>query len=176
MLLQLLTHVQLLCDPMDCSPPGSSIHGIFQAGVWSGLPFPSPGESSQPSDQTRVSHIAGRCFTVWATREAMVSNKIWVNPVMSPKQTAIRKWLLRSKYAACHFRAKFLSLSWTVSIHILRTKRGDTCRLNLTFHLDQKLFSHRSQRTMANVPSTHSNSFSWQTVGTWGMVNRGPAA
>ena len=31
-----------LCDPMDCSLPGSSIHGIFQAEYWSGLLFPSP--------------------------------------------------------------------------------------------------------------------------------------
>ena len=34
-----------LCDPMDCSLSGSSVHGIFQATVlWSGLPFPSPGD------------------------------------------------------------------------------------------------------------------------------------
>ena len=33
---------------MDCSPPGSSVHGIFQAGIWSGLPFPSPGDLSDP--------------------------------------------------------------------------------------------------------------------------------
>ena len=31
-----------LSDPMDCSPPGSSIHGIFQAEYWSGVPLPSP--------------------------------------------------------------------------------------------------------------------------------------
>ena len=31
-----------LRDPMDCSPPGSSIHGIFQAKYWSGVPLPSP--------------------------------------------------------------------------------------------------------------------------------------
>ena len=31
-----------LCDPMDCSPPGSSVHGISQAR--SGLPFPPPGK------------------------------------------------------------------------------------------------------------------------------------
>ena len=38
-----LSRVQL-CNPMDCSLPGSSIHGIFQAKeYWSGLPFPSPG-------------------------------------------------------------------------------------------------------------------------------------
>ena len=30
-----------LCDPMDCSLPGSTVHGIFQARYWSGLPFPS---------------------------------------------------------------------------------------------------------------------------------------
>ena len=58
-----------LCDPMDCSLPGSSIHGIFQARVleWVAISF-SRG-SSQPSDLTRVSHTPGRHFTVWATRE-----------------------------------------------------------------------------------------------------------
>ena len=33
-----------LCNPMDCSPPGSSVHGILQARYWSWLPFPSPGD------------------------------------------------------------------------------------------------------------------------------------
>ena len=51
-----------LCDPMDCSLPGSSIHGIFQAGVleWVAISF-SRG-SSQPGDRTQVSHIAGGFF------------------------------------------------------------------------------------------------------------------
>ena len=59
-----------LCDPMDCSPPGSSVHGILQARrlKWVGIPF-SRG-SSWPRDQTRVSCIAGRFFTIWVTREA----------------------------------------------------------------------------------------------------------
>ena len=53
-----------LCDPMDCSLPGSSVHGIFQARVleWVAISF-SRG-SSGPRDQTRVSRIAGRRFTV----------------------------------------------------------------------------------------------------------------
>ena len=34
----------ILRDPMDCSLPGSSIHGIFQAKYWSGVPLPSPKE------------------------------------------------------------------------------------------------------------------------------------
>ena len=33
-----------LCDPMDYSPPGSSVHGTLQARVWSGLPCPPPGD------------------------------------------------------------------------------------------------------------------------------------
>ena len=32
------------CDSMDSSPPGSSVHGIFQAAYWSGLPCPTPGD------------------------------------------------------------------------------------------------------------------------------------
>ena len=53
---------------MDCSPPGSSIHGILQARTleWVAISF-SRG-SSRPRDQTRVSRIIGRRFTVWATK------------------------------------------------------------------------------------------------------------
>ena len=57
-----------LCDPVDCSLPGSSVRGISQARVleWVSISF-SRG-SSQPRDRNWVSHIAGRCFAVWATR------------------------------------------------------------------------------------------------------------
>ena len=60
-----------ICNPMDGSLPGSSVHGILQARVleWVAMPF-SRG-ASQPRDQTWVSCIAGRFFTVWATREAI---------------------------------------------------------------------------------------------------------
>ena len=60
------------CDPMGCSPPGSSVHEIFQARIleWVAISF-SRG-STWPRYWTRVSHTIGRCFTVWATREAWV--------------------------------------------------------------------------------------------------------
>ena len=53
-----------LCDPVDCSLPGSSIRGILQARVleWGAISF-SRG-SSQPRDQTWVSCIVGRRFTI----------------------------------------------------------------------------------------------------------------
>ena len=48
-----------LCDPTDCSPPGSSLHGFLQARIleWVAIPF-SRG-SSWPRDGTRVSHMQG---------------------------------------------------------------------------------------------------------------------
>ena len=36
------------CDPMDCSPLGSSVHGISQARILEGLPFPTPGHLPDP--------------------------------------------------------------------------------------------------------------------------------
>ena len=56
-----------LWDPMDCSLPDSSVHGIFQARVLEWIAISSSRGSSQPRDQTQVSHIAGRFFTIWAT-------------------------------------------------------------------------------------------------------------
>ena len=57
---------------MDCSLPGSSVHGIFQARIldWVAISF-SRGSSS-PRHQTEVSCIAGGFFTNWATREAQL--------------------------------------------------------------------------------------------------------
>ena len=61
-----------LCNPMDCSLPGSSVHGILQARIikWVDISF-SRG-SCQPRDQTLVSFIADRFFTVWANREVCI--------------------------------------------------------------------------------------------------------
>ena len=59
-----------LCYPMDCSPPGSSVHGILLARIleWVAISF-SRG-SSRARDHTWVFRIAGRLFTTWATRES----------------------------------------------------------------------------------------------------------
>ena len=57
-----------LCDAMNCSPPGSSVHGILQARILELVVIPFSRGSSWPRDQTWVSCIAGRFFTVWGTR------------------------------------------------------------------------------------------------------------
>ena len=60
-----------LCDPMDCSLPGSSVHGIFQARVlrWVAISF-SRG-SSWSRGWTQVSRSVGSHFIIWATREVL---------------------------------------------------------------------------------------------------------
>ena len=70
-----LSHVWL-CDPMDCSLPGSSVQGTIQAIIldWAAISF-SRG-SSLPRDWTQVSHTAGRLSTIWVTREALVNSQL----------------------------------------------------------------------------------------------------
>ena len=60
-----------LCNPMDYSSSGFSVHGILQARMLEWVAIPFSRESSRPRDRTRVSFIAGRFFTIWATREAL---------------------------------------------------------------------------------------------------------
>ena len=55
-----------LCNPMDYTVPG-----ILQARILEWVAFPFSGGSSQPRDQTQVSHIAGGFFTDWGTREVL---------------------------------------------------------------------------------------------------------
>ena len=73
-----------LCDPMDCSLPGSSVHGILRARILEWVAMPSSRESFQPRDWTWVSCIEGRLFTIWATREAPLLVKALTNPIMGP--------------------------------------------------------------------------------------------
>ena len=47
-----------LCDPMDCSPPGSSVHGFLQAGILEWVAMPSSRGSSRLRDQTHVSYVS----------------------------------------------------------------------------------------------------------------------
>ena len=53
-----------LCDPLDCSPPGSSVHGILQTRILQWIAIFFSRGSSQPGDQTQVFCIRGRFFTV----------------------------------------------------------------------------------------------------------------
>ena len=108
-----------LCDPMDCSLPGSSVHGIFQALVLEWIAVSFSRGSSRPGDWTRVSRIVDRHFTVWATRE--VNRKLQIKTTMwyhvMPMRMAVTKdrhgWMDKQNvmYAAA---AKSLQLCLTL--------------------------------------------------------------
>ena len=73
---QLIQLYLTLCDPMDSSPSGSSVHGILQARILEWVAMTSSRGFSWPRNQTCVSWvfcIAGEFFTFWATWEALVS-------------------------------------------------------------------------------------------------------
>ena len=100
-----------LCNPMDCSPPGSPVHGIFQGRTLEWIAISYSRGSSQPRDQTWVFWIADRFFTVWATSTAlwgMNSGHSWTawfksfgggNKSISQRNKKVEKylWLLGDK-------------------------------------------------------------------------------
>ena len=79
----MLSHDQLFCNPMDYSQPGSSVHGISQAKILEWVAMPSSRGPSRPRDQTEVSCIAGRVFTIWANKEAKWQEKKVVASVLA---------------------------------------------------------------------------------------------
>ena len=86
-----------LCDPIGCSPPGSSVHGILHARTLEWVENPFSRGSSWPRDWTWVSHITDRFFTIWVTRETsyplyLYSNHWWnrTNPGVAAAAAAAK--------------------------------------------------------------------------------------
>ena len=67
------------CNPMDCSPPGSSVNGILQARMLEWVTLPSSRGSSPPRDQTRVSSMSSRFFTTEPQGSLCFHSYQWVN-------------------------------------------------------------------------------------------------
>ena len=82
--------------PTLCNPMAYTVHGILQARILVWVAMPSSRGSSQPRDQTQVSHITGRFFICWATREARyVSIPFWY--LLKKKKAEITDQLYCSK-------------------------------------------------------------------------------
>ena len=71
-----------LCNPMNCSPWGSSIHEILQARILEWIAIPFSRGSSWPRDCTQVSCIAGRFFTICVTEKAHANSKLLIYPFL----------------------------------------------------------------------------------------------
>ena len=90
-----LSHFQIFATPC-CSPSGSYVHGIFQARILEWVTIPFARESSWSRDQTQVSCIAGRFFTIRATREA----QSFALPSLRFKLKTFRLWDWHAAYCA----------------------------------------------------------------------------
>ena len=77
------------CNSMDCSLPGSSVHGILQARILERVAIPFSRGSSWPRDWPQVSCIAGGFFTIWATRETLCQFSLQVQR-KSPKTEEVK--------------------------------------------------------------------------------------
>ena len=75
-----------LCNPIDCSPPGSSVHGFSQRGYWSGLPFPPPGDLPNPGiklTSPQSPELTDEFLYHWATWKALnyIQKITEINPI-----------------------------------------------------------------------------------------------
>ena len=85
---------------MDCSLPGSSVHGIFQARVLEWVAISFSRRSSQPRDWTRVSCIVGRRFTVWATEVIYSSGRNEQEQLAPITSTLLFTWFTKDRVAS----------------------------------------------------------------------------
>ena len=85
----------ILCNPMGCSPLGSSVHEFSTQEYWSGLPFLTPGDLSdpgnEPSSLTSLA-LAGGFFTTNATWEALSKAKRKAKVVFGSLLLSLRSW------------------------------------------------------------------------------------
>ena len=99
-----------LCHPMDCNPPGSSVHGILQARILEWVAMPSSRWPSQPRNLTQVSYIAGGFSTIWATRQTHFTRKALPNIRSAramilnfPASRTVRISVVYKPTSPCHF-------------------------------------------------------------------------
>ena len=116
-----------LCGPMDYR-----VHGILQARIMKWVAFSFSRGSSKPRDWTQVSHIAGRFFTSWATREVMIRYYYSLLALIG------HSLLIRMK----NFPEK---LSW-------QSLDNNNCYINIKFHCRPNLFTQiQTQKPPATV-------------------------
>ena len=131
-----LSRVQL-CDPVDCSLPGSSVHGILQAGILECVAISFSRGSAQPRDRTRVSCVGGGCFNLWATKDMFLESQMlfWLR---KPKLALSMYYYIKIEFPFLLMKLqspeKVLTQSgvcgtWTITGHVLcLLRRADSWR------------------------------------------------
>ena len=139
---------------MDCNLPRSSIHGLFQARVleWVAISF-SRG-TSQPRNRTWVSHIVGRCFTIWTTRWILNHWHTREVPILFLTGKPEPSNIIKSAFI-------WLNVQWRLKIFILKEK----CRKSILFFLNWGIVASLVVQTVKNLPAmqeTWIQSLGWE--------------
>ena len=123
-----------LCDPMDCSLSGSSVHGVFQARVLKWIAISFSRWSSWPRNRTLVSHIAGRRFTIWATREhdRFTIKSHWRNNVSKMVLYILRIHEIKCSSFSYHFAAVVVGLLVERYLHFRFRFSGPTLKMQVS--------------------------------------------
>ena len=79
-----LNHIQLFSDPMNCSPPDSSVMEFPRQKYWSGLPFPSPGDLPNPGTESPSPALASGFFTTESESHSVMSDSLQPHGIYSP--------------------------------------------------------------------------------------------
>ena len=87
---------------MDCSPPGSSVHGILQARILEWIAMLFSRGSFPPRDQTQVSHIAGRFFIYHLRHQGSPSMNAEVHVSLSVQVFIFSRYMLKSRIAGSY--------------------------------------------------------------------------
>ena len=133
-----------LCDPVDCSLPGPSVYGLFQARVLEWVTISFSRGSSRPGNRTWVSRIVGRSFTVWATEEVRLDSVLALmfdsrGGCWKPLPAEWRNPSLTAKYLrwVCYY---FMIFSW--------------CRWKILTDVEERFLKTRCQISLRTLPGT----------------------
>ena len=126
-----------ICDPVDCSLPGSSVHGILQARILKWIVIPFSRGSSQPRDRTQISCIAATRgapvflpgnfhgqrslvdYSLWSRKELDTTEQLILSLFWSPSQSPLlkRPLCLHTIFLAMHFSSSLLPIN---SLHQIK--------------------------------------------------------
>ena len=147
-----------VCDPMNCSLPGFSVHGVFRAKCWSGLPFPFPRDLPDPGIKPKspVWQVDSLPLTPPGKRMPLKGDILYPLPLFSYRieggccrETVLTMWLDQSslrdvrtmEQEASEALDDFVEWSYSPSPNHLSTSRK-RCQREVSFPLLESLIPH----------------------------------
>ena len=155
---------------MDCSQPGSSVHGILQARIleWVAIPFFKG--SFQPRDWIQVSCAAGRFFTIWATREALsftVSQSslklMSIEPEMPSSYLTLCRPFSYGSRKNIQITLTTAQLPWPWMLHWILAHETRISASGIARNRGNEMCNHHGRNGSSMISTTQVKVFYWKT-------------